>query len=46
MRRRVFFGFVQDRIIVTAERKKADLKSKKMSDARARARWWEEKDGH
>jgi hypothetical protein len=25
------FGFVQDRIIVTAERKKADLKSKKMS---------------
>lgn len=26
-----FFGFVQDRIIVTAERKKVDLKSKKMS---------------
>lgn len=25
------FDFVQDRIIVTAERKKADLKSKKMS---------------
>jgi hypothetical protein len=31
MRRRVSFGFVQDRIIVTAKRKKADLKSKKMS---------------
>jgi hypothetical protein len=26
-----FFGFVQDRIIVTAERKRADQKSKKMS---------------
>jgi hypothetical protein len=41
------FSFVQDRIIVTAERKKADLKSKENEyDACAGARVWEEKRGH
>jgi hypothetical protein len=41
------FGFVQDRIIVTAERKKGRLEEQENEyDARARARWWEEKEGH
>lgn len=41
------FGVIQDRIIVTAERKKADLLEEQENeyDARARARWWEEKEG-
>lgn len=40
------FGFVQDRIIVTAERKKGRLEEQENGyDARARARWWEEKEG-
>jgi hypothetical protein len=46
MRRRVPSGLVQDRIIVTAERKKADLKSKENEyDACARSEVWEEKEG-
>src|SRR5271156_4423851 len=41
------FGVVQDRIIVTVECKKADSLEEQENeyDARARARWWEEKEG-